>query len=70
MASLDRDVLRLAVGELLWASDTPVEVVINEAVELAKKYGTQDSGRFVNGVLARFAPEAARLRSGKPEHVV
>jgi N utilization substance protein B len=70
MASLDRDVMRLAVGELLWATDSPVEVVINEAVELAKKYGTPDSGRFVNGVLARFAPEGARLRSGKTEHVV
>lgn len=70
MASLDRDVLRLAVAELLYAPETPVEVVINEAVELAKKYGTPDSGRFVNGVLARFASEAQNLRSGKPHHVV
>lgn len=70
MASLDRDVLRLAVAELLGAPETPVEVVINEAVELAKKYGTPDSGRFVNGVLARFAPEAQKLRSSKPHHVV
>jgi N utilization substance protein B len=70
MASLDRDVLRLAVAELLGAPETPVEVVINEAVELAKKYGTPDSGRFVNGVLARFAQEAQQLRAGKPQHVV
>ena len=69
MASLDRDVLRIAVGELLWAPEVPVEVAINEAVELAKKYGTPDSGRFVNGVLSRFAEDGARLRGGKP-HVV
>ncbi|MFN3430049.1 MAG: transcription antitermination factor NusB [Candidatus Sericytochromatia bacterium] len=69
MASLDRDVLRLAVGELFWAADIPVEVAINEAVELAKKYGTPDSGRFVNGVLSRFADEGAALRGGKPNVV-
>lgn len=69
MASLDRDVLRLAIGELFWATEIPVEVVINEAVELAKKYGQADSGRFVNGVLSRYADEAAALRGGK-SHVV
>lgn len=69
MASLDRDVLRLAVGELFWAPEIPVEVAINEAVELAKKYGTPDSGRFVNGVLSRFAEEGAVLRGGKPNVV-
>jgi N utilization substance protein B len=50
MPAVDRAVLRLALYELL-AMDTPPNVVINEAVELAKKYGTEDSGRFVNGVL-------------------
>lgn len=69
MASLDRDVLRLAVGELFWAPEIPVEVAINEAVELAKKYGTPDSGRFVNGVLSRFADEGSNLRGGKPNVV-
>ena len=69
MASLDRDVMRLAAGELLWAPEIPVEVAINEAVELAKKYGTPDSGRFVNGVLSRFADEGARIRGGKPNVV-
>lgn len=63
MASLDRDVLRLAVAELKFDPTVPVEVAINEAVELAKKYGTDESGRFVNGVLSAIAPEAARLRS-------
>lgn len=69
MASLDRDVMRLSIAELLWALEIPVEVSINEAVELAKKYGMADSGRFVNGVLSRFAEEATALRGGKP-HVV
>lgn len=63
MASLDRNVLRLALGELKYDSAVPVEVAINEAVELAKKYGTDDSGKFVNGVLSAFASEAAKLRT-------
>jgi N utilization substance protein B len=69
MASLDRDILRLSMGELLWSPRVPVEVIINEAVELAKKYGTQDSGRFVNGVLSRYAEEGTLLRGGKPDVV-
>ena len=63
MASLDRDVLRIALGELKYDPNVPVEVVINEAVELAKKYGTDDSGKFVNGVLSAFAEEASKIRS-------
>lgn len=63
MASMDRDVLRLAIAELQHAPEVPVEVVINEAVELAKKYGTDDSGKFVNGVLSAFAADAAKIRS-------
>ena len=51
MAALDRNVLRLAVAELFFFSDVPFKVVIDEAVELAKTYGTEDSGKFVNGVL-------------------
>lgn len=52
MPVVDRNVLRLAVFELLHRPDTPVGAVISEAVELAKRYSTEDSGRFVNGVLA------------------
>jgi len=63
MATLDRNVLRLALGELKYDPGVPVEVAINEAVELAKKYGTEDSGKFVNGVLSAFASEAAKLRT-------
>jgi N utilization substance protein B len=48
----DRNVLRLAIYELLCHPETPASVVISEAVELAKKYNSDESGRFVNGVLA------------------
>jgi N utilization substance protein B len=55
MAKVDRNVLRLAVHELLHRPDVPVKVVINEAIELGKKYGSESSGAFVNGVLDRIA---------------
>jgi N utilization substance protein B len=57
MAMTDRNVLRLGTAELLTQPDTPTAVVLNEAVELAKRFGTDDSGRFVNGVLAAIARE-------------
>jgi N utilization substance protein B len=63
MAKVDRNVLRLAVFELRWRSDVPVKVCINEAIELGKKYGSESSAAFVNGVLDRIAaalPEARR----------
>ena len=53
MPDVDRAVLRLAVYELLWRDDVPPAVVIDEAVELAKSLSTDESPRFVNGVLAR-----------------
>ncbi len=55
MAVLDRLVLSIGAYELLARSDVPVAVVLSEAVVLAKAYGTDDSGRFVNGVLAAIA---------------
>jgi transcription antitermination protein NusB len=54
MARVDRNVLRLAVYELI-RTDVPVKVVINEAIELGKKYGTESSGAFINGVLDKVA---------------
>jgi len=51
MAAVDRNILRLAVFELLPPSQTPCTVVINEALEIAKKYSALDSAQFVNGVL-------------------
>ena len=55
MAVVDRNVLRVATAELLRADDVPTPVVLNEAVELATAYSTDDSGRFVNGILATLA---------------
>ena len=55
MPALDRAILRMGVFELLRRTDTPIAVVIDEAVELAKRFSTDDSGRFVNGVLAAVA---------------
>lgn len=55
MPVVDRALLRLGVYELNWEPETPTAVVITEAVELAKAYSTKDSGRFVNGLLARIA---------------
>ena len=55
MGRVDRNILRLAVGELSARPETPVRVVINEAVELAKRFGTSDSPAFVNGLLDRIA---------------
>jgi N utilization substance protein B len=61
MAVVDRNILRMAVYELLWQSDVPARVVINEAIEIAKKFGTRESSRFINGVLDRIHKE---LRPG------
>jgi len=55
IAVIDRNVLRIAIYELLFDSDTPPKVAINEAVELAKMFGSDSSPRFVNGVLGSLA---------------
>lgn len=55
MAYLDRNVLRIALYELLFQSDVPFKVVINEAIDMAKRYSTSQSGSFVNGILDRAA---------------
>lgn len=55
MGKAELTILRLAVYEILFDEDVPVGVAINEAVELAKKYGQEGAGAFVNGILARFA---------------
>jgi N utilization substance protein B len=51
MAAVDRNILRLAVFEFLSGDETPKTVIINEALEIAKKYSTQESAQFVNGIL-------------------
>ncbi|MBX3131358.1 MAG: transcription antitermination factor NusB [Polyangiaceae bacterium] len=60
MTRIDRNVLRLGVWELLNEHDVPRAVIIDEAVELAKRYGSGDSSAFVNGVLDRIAEDAGR----------
>ncbi|MGH7356625.1 MAG: transcription antitermination factor NusB [Candidatus Rokuibacteriota bacterium] len=57
MAVVDRNLLRIAVYEMLWQPDVPPKVAINEAIEIAKKFGTAESSRFVNGVLDRVHRE-------------
>jgi len=54
MAVVDRSILRMACFELMFCEDVPSKVTINEAVELAKKYGDIESGKFVNGILDKF----------------
>jgi len=51
LAIVDRNILRMGVGEIKYFPETPLKVAIDEAIELAKRYGSADSGRFVNGVL-------------------
>jgi len=57
MAVVDRNILRQAVYELLWTADVPPKVAINEAIEIAKKFGTKESSRFINGLLDRIHKE-------------
>jgi N utilization substance protein B len=51
MACVDRNILRVAVYELLYCSDIPAKVSINEAIDIAKKFGASESGSFINGIL-------------------
>ena len=58
MAVIDRNILRLGVSELLFDSTTPPKVVINEAIEIAKKFGTDESPDFINGILDKIFKES------------
>jgi transcription antitermination factor NusB len=64
MAAVDRNVLRLAAFELLYRPDTPPAVAIDEAIEIVRKYGSEESGRFINGILdgLRRRMESGELR--------
>ncbi|MFV0338706.1 MAG: transcription antitermination factor NusB [Chthoniobacterales bacterium] len=63
LSAVDRNILRLAIFEITECPDVPPVVSINEAIEIAKKYSTEDSGRFVNGVLDRIHSDLKRLTS-------
>lgn len=60
IAAVDRNILRLAIYEMLYRDDIPPVVSINEAVDVAKKFSTQDSGKFVNGILDKVKSELPR----------
>jgi N utilization substance protein B len=62
MSRVDRNILRLAVYELLWCEDIPPRVALNEAVDLGKRFGTEESGAFINGVLDKI-----HTTHGRPE---
>lgn len=64
MPVVDRNVLRVGIFEALYALEIPVGVAVNEAVELAKIYSTEDSSRFVNGMLGRITREHPRPPAG------
>lgn len=66
IAAVDRNILRIAIYEMLFCPDVPPVVSINEAIEIAKRFGSEDSGRFVNGILDRVRGELPRpSRAGK-----
>lgn len=60
MTVVDRNILRLGVYELLYLHDVPTSVVLNEAIEIAKKFGTEDSSAFINGILDNVAKEVRK----------
>ncbi len=57
---IDRSILRMALFELLFCKDIPPKVTINEAIDLGKRYGSEDSGSFINGILDRILNEVVR----------
>ncbi len=69
MAAVDRNVLRLSLAELTICPETPNKVILNEAVELAKQYSSEEAGAFVNGLLdklcSKLRPEAAEASAAK-----
>ena len=61
VALIDRSILRIALAELLFLPETPTNVIINEAIEIAHIYSSKDAGRFVNGILDSLAAEVRKL---------
>ena len=57
LVKIDKDILRIAIAELLFIDEAPVKVVVDEALELAKKYSTDDSSSFINGILGKIVDE-------------
>ena len=66
MSIIDRNILRIAVFEMLYCLEIPPKVSINEAIDLGKTFGSPDSGAFINGILDHLLPEANRFRQERP----
>ena len=64
MSKVDRSILRLASFELLYCNDVPVKVTLNEAIDLGKKFGSEKSGSFINGILDRISAGIGKERNG------
>jgi len=60
MTIIDRNILRIAIFELLYCSEVPPKVTLNEAIDLGKRYGSEESGSFINGILDRIQNEVIR----------
>lgn len=69
IAKVDLSILRLSLYEIMYRDDIPPGVSINEAVELAKKYGNEKSGSFINGILGSFIRDRGKDVEGEPEKV-
>lgn len=63
LSRVDRQILRLAAYEMIYLDDVPAKVAVNEAIELAKHFGTEDSGKFVNGVLGKMIQDLEELKT-------
>jgi N utilization substance protein B len=62
---IDRNILRMALFELLYCEEIPPKVTINEAIDLGKRFGSEDSGSFINGILDRIQNEAVKKPIGR-----
>jgi N utilization substance protein B len=65
MDYVDRNVIRIAVYEMLFCDDIPARVAINEAIDIGKKYGTEKSGAFINGILDSIRQQTCQLQAKK-----
>ncbi len=63
LSKVDLQILRMAVYEMFYDQETPPKVVINEAIEIAKYFGTEESGKFVNGVLGKMLREQEKIQA-------
>lgn len=63
LSKVDKEILRLAAYEMIYRDDVPPKVVVNEAIELSKHFGTEESGKFVNGVLGKMIKELDEIKA-------